>query len=58
MRLGARSCQKTLKEESKWHPNTKERSVSKSQFGTFGVPNGNLKGPNFPLLGFGPTAFR
>ena len=58
MRLGARSCQKTLEDESKWHLNTKERSVSNSQFGTFGVPNGNLKGPNFPLLGFGLTAFR
>ena len=57
MRLGARSCQKTLEEESKWHPNTKERSVSKSQFVTFGVLNGNLKGLNFPILGFGPTAF-
>ena len=57
MRLGARSCQKTLEEESKWHPNMKERSVSKSQFGTFGVLNSNLKGPTFPLWGFGPTAF-
>ena len=38
-------------------PNTKERSMSKSQFSTFGVPNGTLKGPNFPLLGFGPMAF-
>ena len=37
--------------------NTKERSMSKSQFSTFGVPNGTLKGPNFPLLGFGPMAF-
>ena len=56
-RLGARIGKKTLKEESKRHPNTKERSVSKSQFGTFGVPNDTLKGPNFPLLVFGPTAF-
>ena len=50
MRLGARTCQKTLEEKSKQHPNMKERSVSKSQFGT-------LKGPNFPLLGFGLMAF-
>ena len=57
-RLGARTGQKTLKEESKRHQNTKEHSMSKSQFGTFEVPNGTLKGPNFPLLGFGPTAFR
>ena len=57
MHLGARSCQKTLKEESKWHPNTKERSVSKSQFCTFGVPNDTLKGLNFLILGFGPMAF-
>ena len=64
MRLGARTGKKTLEEESKWHLNTKESSVSKSQFGTFGVPNGTfgvlhgtLKGPNFPLLGFGATAF-
>ena len=38
-RLGARAGKKTLEEESKWHPNTKECSVSKGQFGTFGVPN-------------------
>ena len=56
-RLGARIGKKTLEEESKQHPNTKERSVSKSQFGTFGVPNGTLERPKFPLLGFGPTAF-
>ena len=56
-RLGARTGQKTLEEESKWHLNTKEHLVSKSQFGTFGVPNGTLKGPNYPWLGFGPTAF-
>ena len=36
--LGAKIAQKTLEEESKWHPNTKEHSVSKSQFGIFGVP--------------------
>ena len=54
--LGARTGQKTLEEESKQHPNMKEHSVSKSQFGTFGVPNNTfgvsnstLKGPNFPL---------
>ena len=57
MRLGARTGQKTLEEESKWHSNMKERSVSKRQFSTFGVPNSTLKGPNFPLLGFGPTTF-
>ena len=57
MHLGARTYQKMLEEESTRHQNTKECSVSKSQFGTFGVPNGTLKGPNFPLLGLGPTAF-
>ena len=57
-RLGARTGQKTLEEESKSHPNTEEHSGSKSQFGTFGVSNGTLKGPNFFLVGFGPTAFR
>ena len=58
MRLGTRTSQKTLEEESKWHPNMKEHSVLKSQFGTFGVPNGTLKGLNFHDVGFGPTAFR
>ena len=58
IRLGTRTGQKTLEEESKRHPNTKYCSVSKGQFGNFGVPNDILKGPNFPLLGFGPTAFR
>ena len=56
-RLGSRTGKKTLEEETKRHPNTKECSMSKSQFGTFGVPNGTLKGPNFPFLGFGPMAF-
>ena len=37
--------------------NAKEPSESKGQFSTFGVPNGTLKEPNFPWLGFGPTAF-
>jgi len=55
--LGARTCQKTLEEKSKGHLNMKEHSVSKSKFSTFGVPNDTLKGLNFPLLGFGPTAF-
>ena len=32
--------------------NAKERSESKGQFSTFGVPNGNLKGLNFLWLGF------
>ena len=64
-RLGTKIGQKTLEEESKQHLNTKECSVSKGQFGTFGVPNGTfgvlngtLKGLNFPLLGFGQMAFR
>ena len=57
MRLGTKTGQKTLKEESKQHPNTKEHSGSRSQFGTFGVLNGTLKEPNFPWLGFGPMAF-
>ena len=55
--LGARTGQKTLEEESKRHPNTKERSMSKSQFGTFGVLNDTLKGLNFPDVGFALTAF-
>ena len=57
IRLDTRTDQKTLEEESKRHPNTKECSMSKGQFSTFGVPNGTVKGLNFPLLGFGPTAF-
>ena len=56
-RLDAGPDQKTLERESKTHPNTEECSVSKSPFDTFGVPNGTLKGSNFPLLGFGPTPF-
>ena len=56
-RLGTRISQKTLEEESKQHLNAKEILESKGQFGTFGVPNGTLKGPNFPWLGFGLTAF-
>ena len=56
-RLGTRTGQKTLEEESEWNPNAKERSESKGQFDTFGVPNGTLKRPNFILVGFGPTAF-
>ena len=58
MRLGTRTSQKTLGEESTRHPNTKECSESKGKFGTFGVPNGTLKGPNFPDVGFGLIAFR
>ena len=57
MLLGIRISQKTLEKDSKWHPHAKERSESKGQFSTFGVPNGTLKGPNFHVLGFGPTAF-
>ena len=56
-RLGTRTSQKTLEKEFKRHPNAKERSESKGQFNTFGVSNGTLKGLNWPLLGFGPTAF-
>ena len=55
--LGASTSQKNLEEKSKRHPNMKDHLMSKSQFGTFGVPNGTLKGQNFPDLGFGPTAF-
>jgi len=43
-RLGTRTSQKTLEEESKRHPNAKERSESEGQSGIFGVPNGTLKG--------------
>ena len=57
MRLAARTSQKTLEKESKRHPNMKESSMSKTQFGTFGVSINTLKGPNFRLLGFGPMAF-
>ena len=64
MRLGTRTGQETLERETKWHPNTKVRLASKSQFGTFGVPNntfgvlnGTLKVPNYHHVGFGPTAF-
>ena len=56
-RIGTRTGQKTLEEESQWYPNVEERLESKGQFGTFGVSNNTLKGPNFLLLGFGPTAF-
>ena len=55
--LGTRTGQKTLEEEFKRHLNPKECWESKGQFGTFGVPNGTLKGPNFLLVGFGLTAF-
>ena len=55
--LRTKTGQKTLEEESKWHPNMRKCSKSKGQFGTFGEPNGNLKVPNWHLLGFGPTAF-
>ena len=55
--LGTRTSQKTLEEECKRHPNTKECLESKGQFSTFGVPNGTLKGLNFLLVGFDPTAF-
>ena len=56
MYLCIRTGKKTLEEESKRHPNTKECLASKGQFGTFGVLNGTLKGPNFHVMGFGPTA--
>ena len=58
MLLGIRISQKTLEKDSKWHPHVKERSESKGQFSTFGVPNGTLKGPSFPWLGFGLTSFK
>ena len=58
MRLGTRIGQKTLEKVSKQHPHAKEHSESKGQFNTFGVPNGNLKGPNLPWLGFGLTSFK
>ena len=52
-----KDCPKNPRRESKRHPNVKEWSESKGQFGTFGVPNSTLKGLNFHVLGFGPTAF-
>ena len=51
MRLGTRTGQKTLEEESKRHPNTKVHSEPQGQF------NNTLKGPNFPNVGFGLMAF-
>ena len=64
MRLGTRTGQETLEGETKWHLNKKVHSISKSQFGTFGVLNdtfgvlnGTLKVPNYHHVGFGPTAF-
>ena len=56
-RLGTKTGQETLEGESKWHTNTEVRSTFKSQFGTFGVPNGTLKVLNCHHVGFGPTAF-
>ena len=56
MRLGTRTSQKTLEEESKWHLNTKVHLEPQDQFGTFGVPKGTLKGQNFPDVGFGLMA--
>ena len=53
-RLGTRTGQKTLKEESKRHPNTKERLESKSQFGTLGVSNG----AKFPCIGLWPNGLQ
>ena len=55
MRLGTRTSKKTLEKESKRYPNTKVHQEPQGQFGTFGVPNGTLKGLNFHVLGFGPT---
>ena len=55
--LGASTGQKNLKEKSKQHPNTKERSMSKSQFGTFGVPNSS-KGAKFPPFGLWPNGLQ
>ena len=45
------------KKEIKNHRRRIVRSGSKSQFGTFGGPNGTLKVPNFHDVGFGPMAF-
>ena len=56
-RLGTRTSQKSLEEESKRHPNTKKCLEPYGQFGTFGLLNSTLKGLNFPLLGVSPTAF-
>ena len=57
-RLGIKTDQKTLEEESKRHRNVKKCSESKGQFGTFGVLFGTPKVLNFHDLGFGPTAFK
>ena len=65
IRLGTRTGQKTLEEESKQHPNTKEYSMSKSQFGTFGEPirhfwsaKRNSKRAKFPPFGLWPNSLR
>ena len=55
--LDTMTGQKTLEGETKWHSNTKARSASKSQFGTFGVPNSTLKLLNCHHVAFGPEAF-
>ena len=52
-----RTGQETLKGESEWHPSAEVCLASKSQFNTFGVPNGTLKVPNCHHVGFGLTAF-
>ena len=56
-RLGTRTGQETLEREFKWHSNMEVRSASKSQFGTFGVPNSTLKLLNCHHVAFGPEAF-
>ena len=58
IRLGARSSQKTLEGESKTHPNTVVRLVSKSQFGTFGVLEWHSKRAEFPPFGLWPNGLR
>ena len=58
MRLGTRTGQEALKEESKQHSNMKECSEPQGQFGTFGMWNSSLKWPNFHVMGFGPMAFK
>ena len=52
-RLGTRIGQKTLEEEFKRHPNTKECSESKGPFGTFGVLSKSAKLASF---GFWPNS--
>ena len=55
-RLGTRTGQKTLEEESKRHPNMKKCLVSKGQFSTFGERHS--KRAEFSFVGLWPKGLR